>query len=188
MEVQTTRPQEPYAEVDPERALKYAVQRVICGRAEVIEGVLHLASRSWGHESIVGEVRVQLDRRADELGCRMGAGNVDLPGTCNWYVPDLAVAPAHFFDEDAVCLVPDQTVLVVEVTSPMTSDTDRSVKRARYGAYGAPLFLLVDRGRACTLPSGPTRQGYSSVAGPYPFGTPVPLPEPFALELDTSRF
>ncbi|MGA4540310.1 Uma2 family endonuclease [Uniformispora flossi] len=124
----------------------------------------------------------------------MGSGNVDLPGTCNWYVPDLVVAPARFFDEDAVCLVPAQTLLVVEVTSPMTADTDRAAKRARYGEYGAPLFLLVDReDRVCTLLWGPTNQGYSSVEGAsvegaYPFGTPVPLPDPFALDLDTSRF
>ncbi|WP_345673915.1 Uma2 family endonuclease [Yinghuangia aomiensis] len=184
-----TRPQEPYGDVDPERALKYAVQRIMCDRAEVIEGVVHPVSRSWGHESVTGEIRTQLDRRVRELGCGTGSGNIDLPGSCNWYGPDLAVAPDRFFDDDAVCLRPDQTLLVVEVTSPETADTDRRVKRARYSEYEAPLFLLVDRDdRTCTLFSGPLPSGYALAVGPHPFGTPIPLPEPFALELDTSRF
>jgi Uma2 family endonuclease len=86
-------------------------------------------------------------------------------------------------------LLPDQTVLVVEVASPSNADTDRTVKRRRYAQFGAPLYLLVDRQeRTCTLFSQPGELGYTRVEGPYPFGVPVRLPEPFQLDLDTAEF
>ncbi|OMI40861.1 hypothetical protein SPAR_03721 [Streptomyces sparsogenes DSM 40356] len=85
--------------------------------------------------------------------------------------------------------MPDQTLLVVEVTSDSNGDTDRIVKRRRYAEYRAPLYLLVDRQeRTCTLYSEPGDLGYTEVHGPHPFGTPIRLPEPFDLELDTSEF
>ncbi|ATL86097.1 hypothetical protein SMALA_5869 [Streptomyces malaysiensis subsp. malaysiensis] len=112
---------------------------------------------------------------------------MDLPGTSNWYLPDVAVVPEEL--AEAAALVPDQTLLVVEVTSESNGDTDRIVKRRRYAEYGAPLYLLVDRQqRTCTLYSAPGNLGYTKVDGPHPFGTPLPLPEPFDLELDTSAF
>jgi Uma2 family endonuclease len=90
-------------------------------------------------------------------------------------------------DQDA--LLPNQTLLIVEVTSESNGDTDRTVKRRRYAEFGAPLYLLVDRQeRTCTLYAGPGELGYTRVDGPHPFGTPVELPEPFDLELDTSGF
>lgn len=87
----------------------------------------------------------------------------------------------------ATALVPDQTLLIVEVTSESNAETDRVVKRRRYAEYGAPLYLLVDRlDKTVTLFSGPGRLGYTGVEGPHPFGEPVRLPEPFGLDLDTS--
>jgi Uma2 family endonuclease len=113
---------------------------------------------------------------------------LDLPGTSNWYVPDVAVVPADLA-KGAGALLPDQTVLIVEVTSDSNGDTDRTVKRRRYAEFGAPLYLLVDRQeRTCTLYASPGKLGYTKVDGPHPFGTPVQLPEPFDLELDTSGF
>jgi Uma2 family endonuclease len=85
--------------------------------------------------------------------------------------------------------VPRQTLLVVEVTSESNGDTDRIVRRRRCAGYGAPLYLVVDRQRrSCTLYAEPGELGYSKVDGPHPFGTPVQLPAPFDLELDTSEF
>lgn len=61
------------------------------------------------------------------------------------------------------------------------------VKRKWYAEYGAPLYLLVDRlDKTVTLFSEPGRLGYANVDGPHAFGTPVRLPEPFGIELDTS--
>lgn len=109
------------------------------------------------------------------------------PGSLNWYVPDIAVVTEEL-TRGARALLPSQTLLVVEVTSAASAETDRVVKRKRYAEYGAPLYLLVDRmDKTVTLFAEPGRLGYTKVDGPHPFGTPVRLPEPFDLDLDTSE-
>ncbi|MFD7663217.1 Uma2 family endonuclease [Streptomyces sp. NPDC059788] len=171
---------------NPEHALKYAVQRVRGGRAQLIEGVIEPLSLSWAHETVADSLRHQLGTRASDLHCVIGSGNLDLPGSPNWYVPDLTVAPAAVA-KNAGSLRPDQTLLVVEVTSESNADTDRIVKRRRYAEYGAPLYLLVDRQqRALTLFAEPGRLGHTRITGPLPYGTPLHLPSPFDLDLDTS--
>ncbi|MFF8774998.1 hypothetical protein [Kitasatospora sp. NPDC015120] len=85
-------------------------------------------------------------------------------------------------------LLPDQTLPVAEVGSPSNAETGRTVERRRYGQYGAPLYPPADRQARTRTPfSGPTRLGHAVEDGPHPFGPPVRLPEPFDLELDTSR-
>ncbi|MFE7563570.1 Uma2 family endonuclease [Kitasatospora sp. NPDC057500] len=157
-------------------------------RAEIVDGVLTPRSPSWAHESAAEVIRRQLTPRLEELALVSGSGNLDLPGSENRYVPDLAVVPADPAAKTEGALIPDQTLLVMEVSSPSNAETDRPVKRRRYGQYGAPLYLLVDRqARTCTLFSEPGRLGYAVEDGPHPFGTAVRLPEPFGLDLDTSR-
>ncbi|WP_330335446.1 Uma2 family endonuclease (plasmid) [Streptomyces sp. NBC_00536] len=172
---------------DPEQALKYAVQHTQDDRAEVVEGVIHTRrSRSWDHAAATETIRDQITPRVAELRCITGSGNLDLPKSQNWYVPDLAVVPAELA-RGGGALVPDQTLLVVEVTSESNAETDRVVKRKRYAEYGAPLYLLVDRvERSVSLFSEPGPLGYTRADGPHPFGVPVRLPEPFEVVLDTS--
>ncbi|MET9963116.1 Uma2 family endonuclease [Streptomyces sp. NPDC006326] len=172
--------------IDPERAMKYALQRWFGDRTEIVEGVLNHVTPSWDHENAAEEIRDQIKPRVRELGCVTGSGNLDLPGSANWYVPDLAVAPKEPA-KGGGALLPDQTLLIVEVTSESDAETDRVVKRKRYAEYGAPLYLLVDRlDKTVTLFSGPGRLGYTEVDGPHPFGETVRLPEPFGIDLDTS--
>ncbi|MER6314535.1 Uma2 family endonuclease [Streptomyces sp. NPDC001581] len=172
--------------VDAEQALKYAVQRVRGGRAEVLEGVIDCLSYGWDHEHARSVLRAQLSEAVDQLKCIAGSGDLDLPGSLNWYVPDLAVAPEHL-TRAAGALVPGQTLLVAEVVSESTAQTDRTLKRKRYAEYGAPLYLLVDRLEgSATLFAEPGRLGYTKVDGPHPFGTPVRLPAPFGIDLDTA--
>ncbi|QKV92075.1 Uma2 family endonuclease [Streptomyces sp. NA02950] len=177
-----------YAADDPETALKYAIQHIQGDdRVQIVEGVITQVSPSWGHEKAADKIRNQIASIVSKLGCVSGSGNLDLPGTSNWYVPDVAVVPEDLADAEA--LTPDQTLLIVEITSDSNGDTDRIVKRRRYAEYGAPLYLLVDRQqRACTLYAAPGNLGYTRADGPHPFGTPLALPEPFGLELDTSEF
>ncbi|MGW4695767.1 Uma2 family endonuclease [Kitasatospora sp. YST-16] len=178
-----------YSVSDPERALKYAIQHIAGDRAEIIEGVITPVSPSWAHENAAEVVRRQITPRLEELGLVSGSGNLDLPGSENWFVPDLAVVPADLAAKTEGALLPDQTLLVVEVTPPSNGETDRTTKRRRHGQYGAPLYLLVDRQqRECTVFSAPGRLGYAEVDGPHPFGSTVRLPAPFDLELDTGRF
>ncbi|MBV6696849.1 Uma2 family endonuclease [Kitasatospora aureofaciens] len=173
---------------NPEQALKYAIQHIAGPRVEIIEGVITPVSPSWAHESAIDLIREQIGPRMRELGLRAGSGNLDLPGTANFYQPDLAVVPAELAKTEGA-LLPDQTLLVVEVTSPSNGDTDRTTKRRRYSQFGAPVYLLVDRQeRTCTLFSQPGELGYTLVEGPHPFGVPVRLPAPFDLDLATGEF
>ncbi|MFI8989640.1 Uma2 family endonuclease [Streptomyces antimycoticus] len=178
-----------YVADDPEIALKYAIQHIRGDdRVQIVEGVIEQLSPTWDHENAADVIREQIGPVMRKLDCRAGSGNLDLPGSSNWYVPDLAVVPRELA-KGGGALLPDQTFLVVEVTSDSNGDTDRIVKRRRYAEYGAPLHLLVDRQqRACTPSSRPGSLGYTKVEGPYPFDTPLALPEPFDLELDTSEF
>ncbi|MFD9338212.1 Uma2 family endonuclease [Streptomyces sp. NPDC060028] len=172
--------------IDPEHALKYAIQHHSGDRTEIIEGVIDTVTPSWDHERAAKLVRRQIEARVDALGCVEGSGNLDLPGSSNWYVPDIAVVPEQLAHGGGA-LVPDQTLLIVEVTSESNAETDRVVKRKRYAEYGAPLYLLVDRvEKTVTLFAGPGRLGYTKVDGPHSYGTPVHLPAPFNLDLDTS--
>ncbi|MFF9007156.1 Uma2 family endonuclease [Streptomyces goshikiensis] len=172
--------------IDPEHSLKYAIQHHSGGRTEIVGGVISTMAPSWDHENAAEEIRDQITPRVKELGCVTGSGNLDFPKSSNWYVPDLAVAPKELA-RGGGALLPDQTLLIVEVTSESNAETDRVVQRKRYAEYGAPLYLLVDRmDKTVTLFAGPGRLGYTEVDGPHPFGTPVRLPEPFGIDLDTS--
>ncbi|MFI5615977.1 Uma2 family endonuclease [Streptomyces sp. NPDC051567] len=171
--------------IDPEHALKYAVQHHGGDRTEIVEGRVRDVTPGWDHENAAEEIRDQIRPRVKALGCVTGSGNLDLPGSSNWYVPDLAVVPKELA-KGGGALLPDQALLVVEITSESDAETDRVVKRKRYAEYGAPLYLLVDRmERTVTLFAGPGRLGYTEVDGPHPFGVPVRLPEPFGVQLDT---
>ncbi len=177
-----------YDAADPEQALKYAIRHYAGDRAQIVEGVIEPMAPRWDHETLADDLRYQLFGRVRELGCVMGSGDLDLPGSSNWYIPDIAVVPRSL-SKGGRALLPDQTLLVVEVTSDSNADTDRVVKRRRYAEYGAPLYLLIDRqDRACTLFAEPGALGYTRVAGPLPFGEPIELPEPFGLRVDTSDF
>lgn len=172
--------------VEPERALKYAIQHIRGDRAQIIEGVIEPVSPTWDHEATAETIRDQIRARARELGCVTGSGNLDLPGSSNWFIPDIAVVPATAA-KGAGALLPADTLLVVEVTSESNAETDRVVKRRRYAEYGAPLYLLVDRQeRSVTVYSEPGQLGYTRADGPHPYGTPVRIPVPFGLDLDTS--
>ncbi|GAA4839541.1 Uma2 family endonuclease [Kitasatospora terrestris] len=114
-------------------------------RTELVEGVATPVSRSWAHEAAIASLRRGLAARLAALGLVAGSGDLDLPGSANRYVPGLAVVPAGLAASTEGALLPHHTLLVVEVTSPSTADSDRAVKRRRYGQYGTPLYLLVDR-------------------------------------------
>ncbi|MFS0695751.1 Uma2 family endonuclease [Streptomyces nitrosporeus] len=171
--------------VDAERALKFAVQRIRGERVQIIEGIIEPVSPTWDHERVARLVRRQIENRVDELGCVEGSGNLDLPGSSNWYVPDIAVVPEELA-KGGGALLPEQTLLIVEVTSGSNAETDRVVKRRRYAEYGAPLYLLVDRIEgSVTLFSEPGGLGYSKADGPHPFGAVLRLPDPFDVAIDT---
>ncbi|MFB7513164.1 Uma2 family endonuclease [Streptomyces sp. NPDC056144] len=172
---------------DPERALKFAVRHIKGNRAQIIEGNIEPATPTWDHEAAAEAILDQIRPRVRQLGCVTGSGNLDLPGSSNWYVPDIAFVPMAQA-KGATALLPQDTLLIVEVTSESNRDTDRVVKRKRYAEYNAPLYLVVDRQeRSVTVFSEPGRLGYTRVDGPHPFGTVITLPEPFGIDIDTAE-
>jgi Uma2 family endonuclease len=72
----------------------------------------------------------------------------------------------------------------VEITST-NSGVDREDKRRAYAAAGIPLYLLVDRqNRESVLFSAPDVEAQDYAADiRVPFGSPLPLPEPFSFTL-----
>lgn len=176
---------------DPqEAALKYAARQMdVDGiRVQLIEGQFAIRSVTASHERIVTLIRRRLYRKLTNPGLLDGSPNIDLPGTGNWYIPDVAVFPEALADEDSPSLTPNELVLVVEVTSSSNAGTDRVLKRRHYGRHGAPLYLLVDREeRTWTLFSQPTSDGYASHTSGA-FGESIALPEPLAVTLSTEGF
>lgn len=49
-----------YTDVDPEKALKYAIQHIAGDRAEIIEGVITPMSPTWAHEAVADLIREQI--------------------------------------------------------------------------------------------------------------------------------
>lgn len=182
-----TAPGERYVAPDPEAALKYALKHVRLDAVELVEGLIEPVHRCWAGELAVGRIKKQLLSVLERAGWLAGSGDLDLPGSLNWFVPRMAVVPQHLAETEGA-LLPSQTSLITEVASKFGGEAARAVKRRRYAEYDAPLYLLVDlEERSCTLFSQPGELGYTHADGPVPFGTPVRLPEPFDLELDTSR-
>ncbi|GGV92486.1 hypothetical protein GCM10015535_53540 [Streptomyces gelaticus] len=51
--------------IDSERALKFAVQRIRGGRAQIIEGIIEPVRPAWDHERAARVVRRQIEGRVD---------------------------------------------------------------------------------------------------------------------------
>lgn len=84
-------------------------------------------------------------------------------------------------------MAPEGVALVVEVTSTKPQ-ADRGAKRRCYARGGIPLYLLIDRDdSSVTLFSDPENDDYRQLLT-IPYGKPLPLPEPFAFDLETSDF
>lgn len=108
------------------------------------------------------------------------------------YRPDLVVVPDSVLDADisSAWIESDNLLLAVEITSKRTAKVDRKEKREGYASGGVPLYLLVDRWSrpaVVTLFSEPSGDNYQQVVR-VPFGERIHLPEPFNVDIDTSRF
>ena len=89
------------------------------------------------------------------------------------FVPDLMVVRRDDFDPDGPFT--GTPLLVVEVRSPSTAATDRTLKRQQYEQHGASAYWLVDPGG----PAGGGLGGADSTSG----GVPPRVPSLTALRL-----
>ncbi|MFI0373111.1 Uma2 family endonuclease [Actinomadura sp. 1N219] len=121
------------------------------------------------------------------------------------YIPDLLVLQKDLLEAAnealAFGLVPDEIELAIEVTSPSNSEQDRPPTGGRrlaknkwsgYAGVEIPYYLVVDRSpkeARTTLHSIPDRStGAYLHRESWAFGETIELPEPFNVEIDTSRW
>ncbi|RKN36896.1 Uma2 family endonuclease [Streptomyces hoynatensis] len=158
-------------------------------RAELIEGEIHVSPPPDGdHEDLVYRVIAQVvANSATRMAFSGNKGLLLAEG--DHVIPDITFVPhaSRLFRGAPSWMEPDGVAMVVEVTSGRP-DRDETVKRRLYSLSGIPLYLLADRGRSTltlhSVPAGEDYKGRFTVA----FGEPVPLPEPFAFDLDTAEF
>ncbi len=163
-------------------------------RAELIEGEIVVAPPPDGdHEDYINVVLKQVLRKSrtdmdysGNKGLKLRSG-----GACpkNHAIPDGTFAPAglRLFRGAESWMAPEGIALVVEVTSTKPQ-ADREAKRRCYARGGIPLYLLVDRDESSvTLFSEPENDDYRQLLT-IPYGKPLPLPEPFAFDLETGDF
>ncbi|WP_324788527.1 Uma2 family endonuclease [Streptomyces sp. H51] len=163
-------------------------------RAELIDGEIVVTPPPDGdHEKYISRIVRQVIRRSrSDMDC---SGNKGLKlvsgGACprNHAIPDATFAPVDrdLFAGAEAWMPCDGVAMVLEVTSTKPA-ADREAKRRCYARGGIPLYLLVDREAASvTLFADPRNDDYRQVCT-LPFGKPLPLPEPFAFELETADF
>ncbi|MEU4284336.1 MULTISPECIES: Uma2 family endonuclease [Nocardiopsis] len=117
---------------------------------------------------------------------------IQLPAVEQLYMPDLVVMSEHVLPDPSWTPCPaDEAELVVEIVSRSSRDTDRRKKLWGYAHAPVPLYLLIDAwdeaGPSVTLYEQPGNGRYNH-ATTVDFGAKIRLPEPFDVDLDTSRF
>ncbi|MFI0483412.1 Uma2 family endonuclease [Actinomadura sp. 9N215] len=165
-------------------------------RAELIDGEIVVTPPPLGgHEQCIAEINLQIVRNSPRAFHCSGNKGLTLPGASghprNYVIPDatFALADLELF-RGASSWMPveaDGIAMVVEVTST-NPERDRGPKRDGYARARIPLYLLVDRKEErVILFSGSDGKEYRHVDHA-PIGEKLLLPEPFEIELDTSRF
>jgi len=163
-------------------------------RAELIEGEIVVTPPPDGeHEDCIELVLDQVYGKSRTKMQFSGNKGLKLQSASgcprDHVIPDGTFAPRELrLYRDADSWMPcDGVAMVLEVTSSKPK-ADREAKRRCYARGGIPLYLLVDReASSITLFSGPEKGDYRQHCT-LPLGKPVPLPEPFAFELDTTDF
>ncbi|MFJ7899116.1 Uma2 family endonuclease [Streptomyces sp. NPDC096198] len=161
-------------------------------RAELIEGEIVATPPPDGdHEDCISLIMKQVVRRSRTDMDFSGNKGLKLRGGdgCpkDHVIPDGTFAPRDLrIFRGADSWMPCEGVaMVLEVTSTKPG-IDREGKRRCSARGGVPLYLLVDRETSSvTLFSEPDHGDYRQHCA-IPFGKPLPLPEPFAFDLETA--
>ncbi|MFE9673034.1 Uma2 family endonuclease [Streptomyces sp. NPDC006259] len=163
-------------------------------RAELVEGEIVVTPPSDGdHEDCIGLIVSQVIRRSRTAMQFSGNKGLKLEKAegCpkDHVIPDGTFAPEvlRLYRGAAPWMPCQGVVMVLEVTSTKPK-ADREVKRRCHARAGIPLHLLVDRESSeVTLLSDPAQVDYRK-RSTLSFGKPLPLPEPFAFDLETADF
>ncbi|MFE7772511.1 Uma2 family endonuclease [Streptomyces sp. NPDC057445] len=163
-------------------------------RAELIEGEIVVTPPPDGdHEDYINLIVKQVIRRSRtdmDFSANKGLKLRGAPDSSRDHViPDGTFVPTELrlFRGADSWMSADGVAMVMEVTSTRPN-SDRETKRRCYARAAIPLYLLIDRGTsALTLFSEPEDGDYLQRRTIH-FGKVLPLPEPFAFELDTAAF
>ncbi|MCX4509396.1 Uma2 family endonuclease [Streptomyces sp. NBC_01619] len=163
-------------------------------RAELIEGEIVVTPPPDGdHEDYIDLIVSQVLRRSRtdmQFSGNKGLKLESDPGsTRDHVIPDVTFAPRdlRLFRGADSWMPCDGVAMVVEVTS-MRAHVDRETKRRCYARGGIPLYLLIDRGASALTLFSEAEGGDYLQRRTIHFGKVLPLPEPFAFELDTAAF
>ena len=163
-------------------------------RAEIVDdnGVLLVAPPSDPHNYIAVRITRALNGVVPDDWDVYQTLGVQFPAIERLYMPDLVVMPESVvLDPEQTPCPADEAELAVEIVSRSSKDTDRKKKLWGYAHGPIPLYLLVDAwdeaGPSVTLYEQPGNGRYNQ-ATTVDFGDKIRLPEPFAVEIDTSRF
>ncbi|POM24750.1 hypothetical protein BTM25_33850 [Actinomadura rubteroloni] len=178
-------------------------------RVEIIGGEIVVSpAAALRHNFIVGRIAETLRRAKDHrdefpwttdqnTGLTIGEALEE-------YIPDLVVLDEEVLDTanetGENILTPDQIELVVEVTSQRNAKNDRprpsgsrtKSKWVSYARAGIPYYLLIDRDPKIartilySVPDGGV--GAYLHSEEWEFGKTIHLPEPFDIDIDTSKW
>lgn len=159
-------------------------------RVELIEGEIRVVPLDDGkHAEIVSEITGQMHDQHTGLRSYRGIG-LRLPREPfeDKVIADLVVAPKRSLADHEHYHPPGIALLVAEVTSRSTGDSDRKGKLRGYARAGIPHYLLIDReADTATLFSEPEGETYVRRVSVKLSGK-LELPEPLGFVLDTSEF
>lgn len=159
-------------------------------RAEIIGGTIVMSpSPSGKHARTLSAIHTMLSPGLPgDHEAVMNLGVDKEPGSGDFYIPDLLVAPVDVLDTWDSEVPPDDVLLMCEVVSKSNPDNDRVVKLKYYAVAGIPFYLLVDPLQAeIKLYSDPVKGEYRAYHR-VEWGEGIALPDPFNTVLDTSQF
>ncbi|MFJ9850096.1 Uma2 family endonuclease [Streptomyces sp. NPDC101150] len=155
---------------------------------EFIDGRLGIKAVPDGdHDEIVMWLQHLCMQHRPELGLYAERGLVIRAYREGRARPDGTLAPRGSFSGQPEWADPEPVLMAVEVTSydRDTDRRDRQEKPQAYAATGIPVYLLIDRDTCeVTVFSKPDGDHYDQ-AVTVRFGTPVEIPAPVGLKLDT---
>lgn len=175
-------------------------------RVEIIGGEIVVSpGPDYAHNRIVRDIQrsfiaADLAERSFPWRC-VQTTDLNLSDIRDGYIPDLIVLDGEMDRAAAKAqvrhLLPEQTALVVAVTSPSNADYDRqptlrrpATKWTGYAQVGIPHYLLIDRdphSAQAILYSDPGSGKYRYLRV-WEFGEPIRLPEPFGVVTDTGEW
>lgn len=162
-------------------------------RADVIEGILTVSPVGTPeHADCAMTLFRALIPVLDREGWKGWAGNVDvcIEGPREPVEPDFVLAPSDCPRWGERELRSSGLIMVAEVVSTGSAHRDRAEKPALYATGGIPIYLLIDTLEVpakVTVHSDIGDSGYQAVTQ-VTVGTPLHLPKPIDVELDTSIF